>query len=251
MKVLAIISSVRKQNTFHTIRQIEQIHLSVAPCEYEYLFLHEINLMPCTGCHLCLTEGENACPLKDDRDLIVQKIEAADAVILASPNHTMNVNWRMKNYIDRFSYTLHRPRYFNKRFMILITSGSCMGVKQALNALAPIASGGQITCKFGILAAPGMNIKKRDMQQKKITTEARFFAKRLQIPFSFKPSIGYLIWFSIFKASSDVNKKEFPANYDYYRNLTMFANKPLNIFQHFATQLFIRFFKHLIKKGVV
>ena len=56
--------------------------------------------------HLREIEASNweFCPLKDDdHDLIIDKIESADAVILASPNHSMNVNWRMKNFIDRFS----------------------------------------------------------------------------------------------------------------------------------------------------
>lgn len=116
MKVLVIISSLRKRNTYRVATQIEKIHQGICQCEYEYLFLREINLMPCTGCHLCLIEGEQSCPLKDDRDLIVRKIESSDAVILASPNHTKNVNWLMKNYIDRFSYLMHRPRYFKQRF---------------------------------------------------------------------------------------------------------------------------------------
>ena len=99
--------------------------------------------------------------MKDDRDIIIEKIESSDGVILASPNHTMNVNWRMKNFIDRFSYLMHRPRYFNQRFMVLITSGSYRGIKEAMNALAPMASGGKVISKIGIMNSPGMNKKKQ------------------------------------------------------------------------------------------
>ena len=62
--------------------------------------------------------------MKDDRDWIVQKIESSEGVILASPNYATNVTWLMKNYIDRFAYTLHRPKYFNQKFMLLITRTS-------------------------------------------------------------------------------------------------------------------------------
>ena len=96
MKILAIISSFRKKNTYKTVKQIERIHQSISHCEYEYLFLKDTNLKTCIGCHLCLTKGERYCPIKDDRDAIIVKIESVDAVILASPNHTMNVNWLMK-----------------------------------------------------------------------------------------------------------------------------------------------------------
>ena len=108
MKILAIISSPRRKNTYNAIKTIEEIHKQNCDCEYEYVFLHKVNLKPCIGCHLCLTKGEEFCPLKDDKDSIINKIESADGVILASPNHTMNVNWRMKNYIDRYSYLMHQ-----------------------------------------------------------------------------------------------------------------------------------------------
>lgn len=111
MKTLAIISSFRKRNTYQVVKDIEAIHNSYYECEYEYLFLKDIDLKTCKGCHACLTRGEQYCPLKDDRDMLIEKIESADAVILASPNHTMNVNWLMKNYIDRLSYLMHRPRF--------------------------------------------------------------------------------------------------------------------------------------------
>ncbi|GAH81281.1 unnamed protein product, partial [marine sediment metagenome] len=58
--------------------------------------------------------------------------------------HTMNVNWRMKNFIDRYSYLMHRPRFFNQRFMVLITSGSYRGVKEAMKALVLMGSGGKV-----------------------------------------------------------------------------------------------------------
>ena len=52
MKILAIISSPRKQNTYNAIKNIESIHKSTNDCEYEYLFLHKVDLKPCIGCHL-------------------------------------------------------------------------------------------------------------------------------------------------------------------------------------------------------
>ena len=96
MKILAIISSPRRKNTYNTIRTIEELHKQRYDCEYEYLFLSQVDLQNCVGCHLCLTKGEEFCPLKDDMVMIRSKIESADGVILASPNHTMNVNWRMR-----------------------------------------------------------------------------------------------------------------------------------------------------------
>ena len=120
MKILVIIGSPRKANTYHTVQQIEQFHKTISRCEYEYLFLKDINLCQCKGCFTCISHGEEYCPLKDDRDWISQKIASSDGVILAGPNYASNVSGLMKNCIDRFAYNLHRPKYFNQKFMIVI-----------------------------------------------------------------------------------------------------------------------------------
>ena len=35
MKVLAIISSPRRKNTYEAVKQIEEVHKSLSSCEYE------------------------------------------------------------------------------------------------------------------------------------------------------------------------------------------------------------------------
>lgn len=251
MKILAIISSFRKQNTYNTIKQIESIHQSLYDCEYEYLFLKDLNLMPCNGCHLCLTKGEQHCPLKDDRDVIISKIESADGVILASPNHTMNVNWVMKNFIDRLSYLMHRPQFFDQRFMILITSGSYMGVKQAVNALSPMASGGKVINKLAVMNSPNMNESKTKKKEKKVLNAANKFAKMMEQNHSFKASFGNMIWFSVFKAMTYKTEKEFPADYAYYENKRFFVDTKLNIIQKSIISMFTNFFLLLYNSGII
>ncbi|WP_371805358.1 flavodoxin family protein [Candidatus Lokiarchaeum ossiferum] len=251
MKILAIISSPRKKNTYQAIKTIESMHKKRYDCEYEYLFLHKVDLKGCIGCHLCLTEGEDSCPLKDDRDMIISKIEAADGVILASPNHTMNVNWRMKNFIDRFSYLMHRPRYFNQRFMILITSGSYQGIKGALKALAPMVSGGKIISKFAVTNSPGMNDKKRKKQAKKLQKEARKFIKEMKKPFIHNPPFGYLIWFSVFKAMTKETGKDSPADFEYYSTKEYFVKTDLSKGQRLILKIFIAIFGFLIRIGMI
>jgi multimeric flavodoxin WrbA len=251
MKILAIISSPRKKNTYNAIKTIEEIHKKSCECEYEYLFLHKADLKLCKGCHLCITKGEELCPLKDDHDIIRNKIELADAVILASPNHTMNVNWRMKNYIDRYSYLLHRPNYFQQRFMILITSGSYQGVKNALNSLAPIASGGKVISKIGIMNSPGMNEKKRKKQSKKLQRKAKKFVRKMNKPFNYKPTFGYLIWFAAFKVLSEKDPKHYPADYKYYSEKEFFVDVKLRISQRITLKLFKGLFRFLLRIGLV
>lgn len=76
-KILVIMGSLRKANTYRTVQKIEQLHKKIADCEYEYVFLKDINLGLCKGCFSCISKGEEHCPLKDDREWIVQKIESS------------------------------------------------------------------------------------------------------------------------------------------------------------------------------
>ncbi len=115
MKILAIIGSLRKKHTYEAVKRFEEAHNKHGEnIDYEYLFIKDLNFRQCKGCFLCISKGEDKCPLKDDRDLIIQKIESSDCIILACPNYVMNVNGLTKNMIDRFAYNLHRPKYFDK-----------------------------------------------------------------------------------------------------------------------------------------
>ena len=241
MKVLVIMGSLRKRNTYQTVKKIENI-LS-ENYEFEYVFLNEQNIKNCRGCHLCISHGEDKCPLNDDRDLIIEKIEQSDGVILASPNYVMNVSWIMKNYIDRFAYTLHRPKFFNQNFMILITSGSKMGSKNALKSLSVITSGGKITSKLRVFFTPGMKPKKIELQERKIVRMANKFGSSLSNKKEHNPPLAYLFWFSIFKGMSFKNKNEFIADYEFYKDKDYFTEAELNIFQ----RVVVRFLTYIVR----
>ena len=251
MNVLVISGSLRKKNTYNTCKKIEEYHKSKFDVKYDYVFLHQFDLKLCRGCHLCISHGEEKCPLKDDKDLLIQKIEASDAVILASPNYVMNVSWLMKNFIDRFAYTLHRPKFFNQYFMILITSGSYMGSKQALKALSVMSSGGKLVSKLRVFNSPGMNRKKTLIQDKRIKKAAFSFMKKLDNKKEHKPSFGFLVWFSVFKAVSKEGCDHLPADFDFFKNKQYFTSGKLNIIQKGTLKLFTAFFRILVKRGLV
>ncbi len=251
MKILVIIGSLRKKNTYETVKKIEEYHKEDSDFKYEYLFLKDHDFKLCRGCYACISYGEDKCPLKDDRDLIINKIESSDGVILASPNYLMNVPWLMKNYIDRYAYTMHRPRYFNQYFMILITSGSYQGAIQASKSLELMASGGKIITKLKVFNSPGMNEKKSLKQEKNIKKAAMIFYKRLSHKINHRPSIAFLVWFSVFKASSNENRTYLPADYDFYKNKNYFIDIRLNIVQKALVRIFTLLFTVLIRKGFV
>jgi NAD(P)H-dependent FMN reductase len=97
---------------------------------------------------------EESCPLKDDFTFIARKMAEADGIILAAPTYAMGVRALMKNFIDRFAYTLHRPCFFDKSFMAVSTVGGMMGLKETLNQLAILSAGCKSVHKLGITCSP-------------------------------------------------------------------------------------------------
>ncbi len=82
---------------------------------------HRIGL--CLGCKACFTRGEENCPLKDDRDALIAKMDAADGVVFAAPNYSFQVSATMKAFLDRLGFVFHRPRFHGKAFTSVVPQG--------------------------------------------------------------------------------------------------------------------------------
>ncbi|MCG8568783.1 MAG: NAD(P)H-dependent oxidoreductase, partial [Spirochaetes bacterium] len=117
MKVLAIVGSSKTGNTTHIVQYFEQ-QLKNAE-QFEYLYLSDYPLEFCVGCHNCIFIGEDKCPHYQEVKKIEEKMESADAVILASPGYMFTVTGIMKNFLDHVAYNCHRPKYFKKKVYLL------------------------------------------------------------------------------------------------------------------------------------
>jgi multimeric flavodoxin WrbA len=62
----------------------------------------------CTGCAFCMEKG--GCWIDDDHRKILEKLLAADGIILASPVYFSHVTGRMKTFLDRSLALGHKPR---------------------------------------------------------------------------------------------------------------------------------------------
>jgi multimeric flavodoxin WrbA len=128
-KVTAFVGSARKKNTYNAVLQFMNNLQALGDVEFEIVRLSDYNLGICRGCQLCVIKGEALCPLKDDRDLLLEKIKASDGVIFATPNYTWNMSGMMKAFLDRFGFVVHRPRYFGKAFTSIVTQAMGQGDK--------------------------------------------------------------------------------------------------------------------------
>jgi multimeric flavodoxin WrbA len=120
-KVTTFVGSVRKKNTYRAVGQFMNNLQALGDIQYEIVVLNNYKLSFCRGCMLCFNQGEEYCPLKDDRDILKEKIMASDGVVFATPNYSFGMSGLMKAFLDRFGFAFHRPGYFGKTFTSIVT----------------------------------------------------------------------------------------------------------------------------------
>lgn len=129
MKVTAFVGSARKKHTYDaTVSFLDKLK-AMGDVETELVMLSDFNLKICRGCRNCFDIGEMKCPLKDDRDLLFQKIRESDGVVFTTPNYSFHVSGNMKIFLDRLGYVYHRPEFFGRTFTAIVTQGIYGGDK--------------------------------------------------------------------------------------------------------------------------
>lgn len=122
MKILAIIGSPRGIQG-NTGRLLEEVLAGVeaSGAETEILTLKSLNVRPCVACDVCHKTG--ICNIKDDYELIKDKLLACDGFILASPNYIFSVTAQMKALFDRCNGLIHCMALEGKYAVMVETSG--------------------------------------------------------------------------------------------------------------------------------
>jgi multimeric flavodoxin WrbA len=122
MKIIAIVGSPHgaRGNT----AKLTRIVLKGAELEGahpETIYLPGKTVLPCLGCDYCHKKGR--CAQKDAFPEIQQKIQAADGVVLGSPNYIFSVSAQMKAFMDRCGSMVHCLGFHGKYGASVVTSG--------------------------------------------------------------------------------------------------------------------------------
>jgi multimeric flavodoxin WrbA len=129
MKVIALVGSARKRHTYNAATLFGQHLQTFGDVEFEIVRLSDYHLEICRGCKMCLDKGEELCPLNDDRNILLDKINLSDGIVLASPNYSFHVSGLMKVFLDRLGFVFHRPRFFGKTLTGIVVQGVYGGKK--------------------------------------------------------------------------------------------------------------------------
>jgi len=152
MKIIAINGSPRGMGGT-TGRLLEEVLAGAvqAGADIEIVSLSETPVKPCVACDACHKVG--VCPIKDGYEEIREKLLAADAFILATPNYLLSITAQLKAFLDRCNGLIHLSALEGKYAALVETSGGG-GDQEVLDYLQRIvnAMGAQ---SVGGIGSPG------------------------------------------------------------------------------------------------
>jgi multimeric flavodoxin WrbA len=122
MKILLISASPRSGNCETILRKISK------EVPGELILLKDKDIRHCTGCLACHTRPE--CIIDDDMKQILDKMRAADVLVIATPNYFANMTGLAKDFIDR-THPCYKPKTLKGKKVIFIMVGGSSVEKSA------------------------------------------------------------------------------------------------------------------------
>jgi multimeric flavodoxin WrbA len=109
MKILAIVGTAKRKGSVAQLSQQILEGAKVNNHQVELLNLFDYKIMDCIGCWRCVEKEK--CVLKDDFEIIFDKVREADVIIIASPVYWGDVTSKMKAFFDRHTgYAMVKPK---------------------------------------------------------------------------------------------------------------------------------------------
>jgi multimeric flavodoxin WrbA len=224
-KVTAFVGSARKKHTHNAVQQFMSNLQSLGDVEYEIVALSEYRIETCRGCKACIDKGEEFCPLKDDRDVLIEKMMASDGVVFASPIYSFQVSAIMKIFLDRLGFVFHRPRFFGKTFTNIVVQGIYGGPK-TVKYLDFIGSGLGFEAVKGcvIISLEPMTDKQQNKNDRVLSRHSRHFHKRLMKAIPSTPTMFKLMIFRMSRTSMKLMLDDSYRDYVYYKDKGWFES---------------------------
>jgi len=98
--ILVVMASPRKQSNSSILAQQVGAGAEADGASVEFVSLHNLDIRPCTACDACRSGPH--CIIEDDMQALYPKLQACDALVLASPVYWFTVAAQMKTFIDRW-----------------------------------------------------------------------------------------------------------------------------------------------------
>ena len=192
MKYLIINGSPRTKNTYSAIKQVQ----SNLDGDFEEVHLIEKNIPMCIGCFKCIMEGADKCPHYNKIHPIIKKLKWCDGIIIGSPVYAMNVPALLKNLFDHTAYLYHRPKFFNKKAIVVVTTAGA-GHKKVADYIDETLRHWGVNKVYKIPMTCG---GKESLETSKIDKVAEKFSKDMASGKLHSPKFGDITFFNVWKA---------------------------------------------------
>lgn len=227
-KCVVIHGSARRGNTFKATRMLMENLKQMGAVEFDEIFLHDLKLPFCRGCFLCIEKDEKLC--KDSAIVadLEARILASDALILGAPIYILQINAETKNLLDHFAFRFHRPKFFDKKAMVITTTagaGAKSGTKFMKNTLLFLGFSKvhclPITCQSDVLP---------DTQKIKdqIRRSSEAFFKDLYSSSLPSPGLYQMAIYNVFRVNAEHGKKRDSCDYKYWKQMGMIDKVHIN-----------------------
>lgn len=125
-RLLILIGSPRKQGNSAFLAGTAARSARAAGADVKQVFLHDLRILPCTGCAVCRSGIDAPCILDDDMSSLHAELRRADAILIATPIYSYDMTAQTKLLMDRL-YALGSDAEGNalagKRFGFLVVYG--------------------------------------------------------------------------------------------------------------------------------
>ena len=219
MKILIIHGSPRRGNTWNIVNRVREKINEEINVDYEIIELSKMKIPMCTGCFNCISKSEEKCPHYESIKYINNKIDWCDAIIITSPVYSLQVSGQLKNFIDHMSYNFHRPKYFNKKALIITTTAG-VNAKEISNYIKEVLTfwGINTTYKLPIVYRNN-NLEKYDKQIDKVL---RKFIDTLENDKLKAPTFKSVAMYNSFRSMSTNLYTKGNPDYDYWKNSELY-----------------------------
>jgi multimeric flavodoxin WrbA len=216
-RVTAFVGTPRKKHTYGAVREFLDRLEALGGVECEIVTLSDYRIETCRGCKVCFEKGEEFCPLKDDRDIMIDKMLASDGVVFASPNYSFQVSGIMKTFLDRLGFVFHRPRFHGKAFTSIVVQG-VYGGRKIVKYLS-FAGGGlgfDVVKGSCSTAFEPMTRKDQEKRNRALARQSERFYKELSRSGDRVPSLLKLMLFRMGRTSINITLDDKWRDYTYY-----------------------------------
>lgn len=244
MKCLIIHGSPRRGNTWDVLNRVKEEMKRNGNFEFEVVELSKEKIPMCIGCFNCIKKGEKNCPHSSYIEPIVKKMEEADAFIITTPVYSMQVSGTLKNFIDHMSYNFHRPKFYNKKVLIITTTAGA-GHTSTAKYIKKVMSYWNVNY-IQTLSIAYRATELSDKNINKIIKGAKVFSKELNSHKVHKPKLKSLIMFQVWKNLSKEDDFSI-ADFKYWNNDSLkeslyFEDIPVGVTKKLIASIFKKVF---------